>query len=280
MSEREPRPHVPERPAKGWDVASLAQALSTTTAPVSDLAYGEGVQLPIGAEDQAMRVELYPSAAVARLRARDAQVELHRLSAPKADDHGIVLEAQRPDERLRMTVSASGEVALVIAPAQPAASTEAVANEPAPTASAEAPSSATDSTPASTPALPVTAKRTEAAKEAGAGRSASAGQPAAEPKGQERQRVTIAGRVGAVPHFRTSPNGILICRFPLAVHHEGQTIWHSVLAFGARAEKLRETLKKGQEVEIVAYIHHRERRARAGGTRTVEELYAVAVRSR
>lgn len=97
----------------------------------------------------------------------------------------------------------------------------------------------------------------------------------------EQERLTLFGRVGATPSFRTTPKGKLVARFPLAVHgEENRTSWHTVLAFGDRAEKLRDALKKGQAVEIVGYRHTRESRTRDGQPKVVEEIYAVAVKTR
>lgn len=103
-----------------------------------------------------------------------------------------------------------------------------------------------------------------------------------QPKSDEqKERLTVLGRVGATPSFRTSPKGTLIARFPVAVHEaENKTTWHTVLAFGERAEKLKESLEKGGQVEVVGYRHFREARTRNGQPKTVEELYAVVVKNR
>lgn len=100
--------------------------------------------------------------------------------------------------------------------------------------------------------------------------------------GTETPRVTLAGRVGAEPRFRTTQqNGRLIGRFPIAVHEDPLTTrWFTVLAFDDRAKRLQEKgLVKGQPVEIVGYLHTREGRTRRGDTRIVEEIYAAAIRT-
>ena len=100
---------------------------------------------------------------------------------------------------------------------------------------------------------------------------------------QEREpRLTVHGRVGSAPTFRTTAKGQLLARFPLGVHPSPETTtWYSILAFGARAEKLRDATKlvKGQEVEVMGYLHTREAMNRKGTRQTVEEIYAVAVRT-
>jgi hypothetical protein len=99
-------------------------------------------------------------------------------------------------------------------------------------------------------------------------------------------RVELTGRLGRVPTFRTTPKGTLVGKFPLAVHLEdGQTTWHTVLAFGPRAQKLEQRvsageLPKGREVEVIGYAHTREQQGQNGKTRIVREVYAAAVKGR
>jgi hypothetical protein len=91
--------------------------------------------------------------------------------------------------------------------------------------------------------------------------------------------VTLTGRVAALPSFRTTPkSGQLVARFPLAVHEakggEVVTTYHQVIAFGARAEKLRESLALGEEVQVMGYRHEGTTK---GGKPTVE-YYLAALR--
>ena len=96
----------------------------------------------------------------------------------------------------------------------------------------------------------------------------------------ERQRVTLAGRLGASPSFRTTPKGQLLGRFPLAVHDEDSTRWVQVLAFGQRAEKLRDEtrLAKGEQVEVIGYPHPKHSKGKDGKTRVEVEVYATVIR--
>ena len=94
----------------------------------------------------------------------------------------------------------------------------------------------------------------------------------------EHQRLTLAGRVGATPVFRTPPKGTLVARFPLGVKDAADldtTTWHTVLAFNERAEKVRTSVKKGAAVEVVGYRHTREAQTKDGKRRTIEEIYAT-----
>ena len=93
------------------------------------------------------------------------------------------------------------------------------------------------------------------------------------------ERLTLRGRAGTDPTFRTTRNGASIVRFPLAVRDDaGETGWHTVVAFGDRAERLRGVLHRGEVVEVVGYLHERSARTRGGQPRVVGELYAAVVR--
>lgn len=97
----------------------------------------------------------------------------------------------------------------------------------------------------------------------------------------ERERVGMTGRIGYAPQFRETARGTLVGQFALAVHGQpGETTWHSVVTFGARAQKLKESgLGKGDEVEIVGYTHDRERTdSKPGEAKTITEIHAVVVR--
>lgn len=101
---------------------------------------------------------------------------------------------------------------------------------------------------------------------------------AAEPG--EQARVTLRGRVGREPRFRTTKDhGTLVAEFPLGVHDdEGNTTWHSIVVFGERAAKVHEkALTTGQEIEVVGYEHETKRRGRDGQLR--REVRAAALRT-
>lgn len=98
----------------------------------------------------------------------------------------------------------------------------------------------------------------------------------------ERERVTLHGRVGKAPTFRTTAKrGVLIGSFPLGTHPDWDTtIWHTILMFDNRARALQEkNLAVGEEVEVVGFPHKREIETPTGEKKTVTEIYATAVRS-
>ena len=112
---------------------------------------------------------------------------------------------------------------------------------------------------------------------------APTGEAVPDPEARERPRVQLAGRVGQDPRLRTTPKGTLVAQFPLGVKDEAdldKTTWHTVVAFQKRAEQVRDSLKKGDPVEVIGYVHEREIPRRDGTTRTVREVYATVLKPR
>ena len=101
----------------------------------------------------------------------------------------------------------------------------------------------------------------------------------------ETPRIKVRGRIGQEAQFRVVPDkDLLVGSLSIAEHPDKDTtIWHDVTAFGERAHKLQEQfdlgeLRVGQEVEVVGYVHRRERPTKEGGTRTVEQIYAATIK--
>lgn len=103
----------------------------------------------------------------------------------------------------------------------------------------------------------------------------------------ETPRIKVRGRIGQEAQFRTVPDkDLLVGSLSIAEHPDKDTTkWHDVAAFGERAQKLQEQfgsgeLRVGQEVEVIGYIHRRERPTRDGGTDLLPELGPAARRAR
>lgn len=92
-------------------------------------------------------------------------------------------------------------------------------------------------------------------------------------------RVNLSGRVGAEIQLRKTGSGKIVARFPLATRTEDKkTVWTTVVAFDKRAEALKGSVAKGQQVQVVGYKHVTERKMKDGSTKQVEEIYAVVVK--
>jgi hypothetical protein len=100
---------------------------------------------------------------------------------------------------------------------------------------------------------------------------------------ETQQRVRFTGYIGLTPEFRPTPKGRFLLRLVVAEHVEGEerARWRHVFAFDERARKLQKKgLAIGDAVEIIGYKHERQVKGRDGTTRTLEDIYAVAVKTR
>jgi hypothetical protein len=97
---------------------------------------------------------------------------------------------------------------------------------------------------------------------------------------KESERITLMGRVGRDPTVWTTKTGIPRAQFPLAVRHDprsDKTTWHRIDAWNKWAERARDTVHKGDMLEVVAYRRVTTVEG-ARGPREVEELRAAAIR--
>jgi hypothetical protein len=68
---------------------------------------------------------------------------------------------------------------------------------------------------------------------------------------EEQKKVVVVGNVATEPTFKETRKGQM-AKFSLAEHPDVETtIYHSVVAFGQRAEKLKDNLSLGEEVKVV-----------------------------
>jgi single-strand DNA-binding protein len=97
------------------------------------------------------------------------------------------------------------------------------------------------------------------------------------PEKEKKERVTITGRVGREPSFKQIKTG-LMAKFPVAEHHpDGSSSWHTIVAFGSRAEAMRDSLNKGELITVSGYPHDREVTGKSGQTRKVTEIYLAGL---
>jgi single-strand DNA-binding protein len=97
-------------------------------------------------------------------------------------------------------------------------------------------------------------------------------------------RVTISGNCADVPELRFTPDGKATARVRVAVPEryqnttgawvDGSTSWHTVIAWGALAEHLVETVGKGDRVLVHGRLAQREYSTETGERRSVWELTA------
>lgn len=232
-----------------WDIKRITETLKTSGEPVSDFMRGEGVALSYPSSDA--KLELYPEKFAVRYRAGYLRIDMNNVIGLSANKNGVQITAGPLEIPTLLTLRPDGSINVAIKkanklPAKP--ETDQV------TTLVEAPS------PAGT--------ATEEGK-------SSHIEPAA-----EKDRVTLTGRVGRTPSSRTTPNGRLVVRVPLAVHEGQETKWHQLVFFDDLGKKVAESVRKGELVNVIGYRHIREVSSKDGGNREVEEIYGATLQIR
>lgn len=102
--------------------------------------------------------------------------------------------------------------------------------------------------------------------------------------------VTIVGRVGQDPEFKTFDNGGSIARISVATSERGYTLqngtqvpektdWHSVIIRNKSAEFVNNYIRKGDVVGITGSIHYRKYTDKNGAERTATDIYASSIQA-
>ena len=73
-----------------------------------------------------------------------------------------------------------------------------------------------------------------------------------------------------------------MAQFPQGVKEDDitKTTWHQVVAFNQRAAQVRDSLTKGDPVEVIGYVYEQAIARRDGTTRTLHEIYATVIKPR
>jgi Single-strand binding protein family len=254
---------------------ALEQALNAKAEPAWDPIYKEGQEFRLAQIDglPGVGLEVFPDHEVVRVTTSNlTSLTFPTRAAPHIEGGAVVFTNRHG----RLTVAANGEVVWERV-SQP---TEAPPAQPAVAGS-------TSDLPRQ-PSCPEKASEALVSEQQDGSKPAENGQTprttTVAPK--EERRVELTGRLGRTPTFRTTPRGTFIGKFPLAVHLEDEaTKWHTILAFGPRAQKLEQKVTagevvKGREVEVIGYTHSREVQGKNGKTRVVREVHVAVVKSR
>ncbi|WP_330286323.1 single-stranded DNA-binding protein [Streptomyces sp. NBC_00576] len=304
-----------ERARPTFDTQAVAKALGTQAQAVTDPAYGEGQHFQVRSNGTFLSLDTFPERGVSRITTKGARIELFGDMLPHVEDEGIVfMQKDQEHEHSTATIHPDGGLTFgyqvdagpvavdglpqdmedteqiitrheaVQAPAEEDSPPVTVQGAKPPEKPGPEPSRALGALPDVRPMIqqiestPEPAKPTEGApqQEQDAKEESEAGEA-------ERQRVKLVGRLGRTPTVRETAGGKLVGKFPLAVHlDDGTTKWHNIVAFGERAAALKTRteageLVKGNEIEVVGYLHEREYQGRDGTTKTAQEIYSVAV---
>ncbi len=167
---------------------------------------------------------------------------------------GTIFTYQAVESMIAVRVSETGEVDFI---RSPVAAPEAV--EPLVTAETATPQHILPPPPEPAVSAPSTASEEHAKRQ----------QP------EQEKKVEIVGRVGTLPTFRQTKKG-LMARFALAEHPDADTtIWHNVVAFGSKAEQLKDSLTIGEAVKIVGKPFTWQARTKKGGNPKPEQAISL-----
>jgi hypothetical protein len=221
-----------------FDPDELGEALAALPIARIHSTHGEGFRYALGLDPDEPRadLEVYPDARLIRYTSEGLQVTFRsRELHAQYTDEGVIFDAITLTEQRTMTVSPTGEILLV------------GLDIPRLTKSANAPEF-----PAPTPQPHDRSSQTEE---------------------NSQPRIVLVGRAGRDPHVATTRGGTIIAKFPLGVHEEDETLWHTVVAFNGLASEVADTVKRGEEYKVVGYQHERDDHGRP-----VKEIYAATIR--
>ena len=98
---------------------------------------------------------------------------------------------------------------------------------------------------------------------------------------QMQNRVTLIGNLGSDVELKTLDSGRAVARVSLATHeykkkddgsYDEYTLWHNIVAWGAKAETMEKVLKKGSYVIVYGRLIHRTYEGEGGDQRTITEI--------
>lgn len=214
---------------------------------ISDETLGEGYLLSVGPQHAPVRMAVFPETRSVEIYSGLSTLRLNHINTVSRRGQALRFDLIDGDEQLAVEMTPAGEFSLRRRPVAPRAAQPAPQEPPVPPKPEEQPA--------------VT--------------------PTETPQRKETDRVTVRGRVGHAPRFRsTAKQNVMVGSFPLGEHVDlEKTVWHSIVVFGDRARKLQEKgVSVGQEIEIVGYPHERTIRTQ-NGSKVITEIYATAIRT-
>ena len=89
-------------------------------------------------------------------------------------------------------------------------------------------------------------------------------------------KIILTGRLGSDPEVRSTPNGVTVCSFNLAVdgRKEGQVTWFKINAWRSLGDTCARWLSKGKKVAVVGELQARTYEAKDGTTRMSLDVQA------
>lgn len=257
----------PEQTPPYGELPAVAAALDSSGEVQTDLLHGEGLRFRLEHETV---LELFPNAhpdgGVVRLSGAAFHLELVRQPPATIGNDGLIVEQSTPAAGWqRLTVTAAGAVTFVSGPGRPPEPATMPQEDPIP----------------SDEPITALADETLASDNPGADPTVST-EPSSPAKPDSQPRVACGGRLGNDPRVKETKTGQLVAEFEIAVKEapDDAPRWVKCVAFGARAARIRDGLRKGQFVDVIGYEHAKTRTGRDGHPRTEVQLYVAVVKPR
>ena len=238
-----------------WDIPAASEVLRAEPMTMTHPLFGPGTRLTLveARDPYPARLELYPERLIARYRSSLLQVACGHVTALAPQSDHLQVDAQDEALATNLLIYPDGSATLGQLRRQPLLPLhESRPGDPEPAALDAISTPTSSSQPASS---------------------------ASERQAEQANRVVFTGRLGRGVQVRTTANGRIVGRVPLAVHQGEATVWHTILFFDEAATQAEAQLAKGQLVTIIGYKHLRTVQSRDGSTRQAEEIYAVSVQA-
>jgi Single-strand binding protein family len=245
-----------------FDREAISTTLSAEAHATRDVAHGDGAALTLA--DGKAELEVYPTAAVARVTTADARLELFRVPGYTVDPEAgrVVFEQGAEDSKTRLLVGSDGIVFFepVLRALEPASTNKTTTDD-----------------------AQVSSTQPSASERPTASQERSSTWPEV-PQHAEREPVQLRGRLGQDPWFTSGETGPVIGGFPFAVNPEGRGMptWHTVYTFDETALQLQDAhrkgdIRRGRLVEVVGEHVSWKEPTETGRTRNRREIHATSV---
>lgn len=248
----------------------FAQSLASDGRRLFSQAHGEGRRYALGVryDEPQGHLEVFPANGVVRYQGEGISIAGQFPGDPYIEPDRLVFSSESEHESRSLIVTDQGEVTLFVSPRPPFAEPDELGRLIA----------ASDHIEHEIAVIAKSARSYDpiAADQPKPDVSNIKNAMNTKPETEKAPRVEVEGRVGRDPILRESAKGVKIAMFPLAEHPDGdenETRWHTIVAFKERAEKVIDSVHKGDRVKVIGYVNEREHNGK-----TIQEINAVVVK--
>ncbi len=248
-----PFPQLFERDMSELD--PFAQALRSDGRQLFSQSHGEGRRYALGGiyDEPQGYLEVFPKHGVVRYQGEGISIAGQFPEPPSIEADRLVFSSESEHETRSMIVTHQGEVTLFIAPRPPLAEPDELGRLIAASDQIEREISVIAKN--AFPIEPIAADQPKPDESNSKTESNTKQEP------EKAPRIEVEGRVGRDPRIRETAKGNLVAKFPIAEHpngQDGETVWHTIVAFKQVAQNVSETVHKGDQVKVIGYVNAHE----------------------